>query len=156
MKRAFSAVLAAMLCMFAFSGCSDVNIGKRNVVDLTESNLWQYVSISEITSFVPAESEASLECNVNGVLDYAFYEDVVLTFEVSYFKPGEVGPAIKNEPVVVALNAAGEAHFVVEYSGLARAVDREGYVKSMAVGELYWFNRTIRLKSVSGKVIYTI
>ena len=156
MKRALSFLLALVLCLSVLSGCAVRQT--RHVVELNNENLWKYLSVSLTTDFVDAESEAPLACSIRGVLDYALYEDVVLTFEVVYYKPET--PTVsdqKSYTVAIALNAAGDAEFEIPYHGLVQIKNGVGQVRDYGSStELYWFKRSLRLNSVSGTVTYTV
>ena len=157
MKRILSFLLAVAVFLITLSGCA---AGERKqkctVVELTEENLWRYVAVSLDTDFVPAQSDGALECSVNGVLDWALYENVVLTFDVVYYKPNAAGPEHKHYSVDIALNAAGDARFEVPYTGLAQICGGTGAVTEWGdTSELYWYNRILQLKSVAGTVICT-
>ena len=155
MKRTLFSLLILACCLTVFSGCSARQT--RHVVKLTDDNLWQYVAVSPATDFVAAASDAPLTCSIRGVLDYALYENVILTFEVVYYKPeAPTVPDQKSYTISVALNAAGEAEFEVPYHGLALIKNGTGAISDYGAScELYWFNRSLRLKAVSGSVIYT-
>lgn len=156
MKRAQSFLLALVLCLSVLSGCAARQT--RHVVELNDENLWKYLAISLTTDFVDAESESPLECSIRGVLDYALYEDVVLTFDVVYYKPET--PAVPDQKcytVSIALNAAGDAEFEIPYHGLVQIKNGLGNISEYgSSGELYWFKRSLRLNSVSGTVTYTV
>jgi len=154
MKRSAHRLLALALCLSALSGCARQPVQR---VTLSEENLWQYVAVAPTADFVPAQSDAPLVCCVRGVLDYALYEDVLLTFEVVYYKPESPNvPDQKSYTVSVALNAAGGAQFEVPYTGLAQIKNGVGSIRDYGdSAELYWFNRTLRLTGVTGTVCLT-
>ena len=156
MKRALSFLLALVLCLSVLSGCAVRQT--RHVVELNNENLWKYLSVSLTTDFVDAESEAPLACSIRGVLDYALYENVVLTFEVVRYKPeSPTVPDQKSYTVTIALNAAGDAEFEIPYHGLAHTKNGIGTVRDYGThSELYWFKRSLRLTAVSGTVAYTV
>ena len=156
MKRFFCMLLALVLCFVSLSACNQqANRQTRNVVELTEGNYSNYLELCYLRDFVPKGDNSNLEVAIKGVLDYAYYEDVVLTFKVkAYTDPTK---PVKEYEINVALNAAGDADFRVEYNGLG--IINNGIGKQIWQDdccELYWFNAKIQLESVSGKIIYTI
>ena len=159
MKKALSYLLIVSAFLLCLSGCTAADQTQtRRVVELDNSNYWKYLAISaDPTKLAEAETETVLTGSVRGVLDYAYYEDVIVTFEVRYRKERAGGSPsdIKSFDVEVELNAAGEAEFKVDYTGIAVAVNGVGsaYVENPA--ELFWFYRNLDFKSVSGKVIFT-
>lgn len=156
MKRVLCVFFALVICFSALSGCTaGTDRETRNVVELTESNYSSYLEVCYIRDFVPEESDANLEVAIKGVLEYAYYEDVVLTFKVeAYTDP--VKP-VKEYEINVTLNAAGDAEFRVEYNGVGFINNGIGKQIRQDDGcELFWFKAQIRLESVSGKIIYTI
>ena len=151
MRKTISILLLITICLSAFSGCDKAQV--YQTVELTSVDLWQYVEVAMITDFVPAESEAPLHCAITGALDQAIYEDVVVTFEVTYYKPGESGPAQKCYDVEITLNAGGNAEFEVLSAGISQIVNGKGKSYEADPQELFWFNRSIRVTSARGKVI---
>lgn len=157
MKKFACMIFALIICFCSLSGCTPEG-GKqtRNVVELTDFNFANYLVVHYIKDFVPTGDDTNLEVEIEGVLDYAYYEDVVLTFEVTLYVPGQTSKPTTHE-VYVTLNAAGDAQFRVEYSGLPLISNGVGQeIDYNGISELVRWHRTIRLKSVTGKVIYTI
>lgn len=153
MRKALCVVLIISLCICSFPGCSEK---ERQVVELTNDNYWQYLNVSEGNDFAEANSETALSGSIRGVLDYAYYEDVVLIYEVAYRADHSDWENAKRYEVKVTLNAAGDADFEVTYNGIAVPVNGVGYADSETVNELYGYYRNLFFKSVSGKVIYTV
>lgn len=150
MKKVVSSIVALTVALSAFFWYSDKH--EPNVVELTKENVWEYVVIDYISDYVRAEKEDALRCSISGALSHAVYEDVVLVFQVQRY-PNDKGEALRYD-VEVTLNAAGEAELEIGYSGLPYILNGKGKCDCDGHAELYWHNRDLQLKSVSGKVIY--
>ena len=160
MKRTVLFLLVVSMLLFHLSGCTGADQKQtRRVVELDDSNYWKYLAVSaDPSELAEAETETVLTGAVRGVLDYAYYEDVVVTFEVRYReeRAGGSRPSdIKSYEVKVKLNAAGDAEFIVDYTGAAAEVNGVGDAFAEHPAELFWFYRNLWFKSVSGKVIFT-
>lgn len=156
MKRLLCIVLVLTLCITAFSGCAAKK--DKHTVELKRENYWKYLEVIMITSFLVPGSEESLECEIHGVLDYAYYEDVELYFTVDYYDADSADiPERGSYEVKVKLNAAGNAAFeVVSNPGLVKTIDGKGACSQDGYAELYRYRRHIHLHDVTGKVIYTV
>ena len=157
MKKVVSLVLSVIVFSLCFCGCAAKDSKQtRNVVELNNGNYWEYLNVSKGTTVAAAETETVLTGSIRGALEYAYYEDVVLIYEVIFRKEDEDLSNAKRYEVKVKLNAAGEADFMVDYTGAAKSLNGMGSAYAEHISELYWFRRNLDLKSVSGKVIYTI
>ncbi len=150
MKKVTGMIVALVIALSAFSWYNAKH--EPTVVELTKTNVWEYVVIDYINGYVRAEKEDSLRCSISGALSHAVYEDVVLIFQVQRY-PNDKGDAFRYD-VEVKLNAAGEAELEIGYSGLPRILNGKGEYDFDGHTELYWNNRDLQLKAVSGKVIY--
>ncbi len=155
MRKLVSIVLVLSICLLCLSGCgAKDNKQTRRVVELNNSNCWKYLTITEGTTVAAPQTETALSGSIRGVLDYAYYEDVVVTYELAVRMDGAEWDNTKRYEVKVKLNAAGDAEFEIEYTGVA--VPSIGNADIENPMELYGFYRNLFFKSVSGKVIYTI
>lgn len=84
---------------------------------------------------------------VSGVLTFAYYENVVVTFDVTYESTGYGGKTYKGEYSVL-LNAAGDAEFYVDNPDLLSAINCSNFSTTM--------KRTFSIKQVSGKVMFSV
>ena len=96
--------------------------------------------------------------SVSGVLLYAYYENVVVTYNVIY-QPKSYYPGADSYQgdFSIVLNAAGNATFSIESSdvlAVLKPVNGNSYEDLTDLG-LAGYDKTITLKSVSGKVIFT-
>ena len=162
MKKQLSLLLAIIMgltLIFSLAGCqpeieaTDENQKSRTVIELNESNYWKYININFSGNHDDEKPAVSYE--INGVLDYAFYEDVVLAFDVIYYADGQPEEEYLSYTMRIACNAAGDAKFETTYLGTTNV----SVGKWLGVdGDLISFinyNWKIHFKSVSGKVIYT-
>ena len=155
MRKLASVVLALSIFLLCFSGCGAKDHKQtRRVVELNNSNCWKYLTITEGTTVAEPQTETALSGSIRGVLDYAYYEDVVVTYELAVRTNGAEWNDAKRYEVQVKLNAAGDAEFEIVYNGIA--VPSVGSAMIENPMELYGFYRNLFFKSVSGKVIYTI
>lgn len=155
MKKMLCMIIAIALCFPVFSGCS---VDKRQqTVELTKDNYGKYIELSMLTQDVPADSDAPLKCVVSGALNYAFYEDVVLTFVVSHYKETATEVSTHNSyEIEIMLNAAGNAEFEISPSGFVVMQYGKGHNYKESIIELSGHNRHIDLLSVTGTVSYTL
>ena len=163
MKKPLSLLLVIMMGMtliFALAGCQpekeakDENQPSRTVIELNENNYWKYINISHSGNY--DDEKASVSYEMNGVIDYAFYEDVVFIFDVIYYTDGQPEEEYQSYTMRIACNAAGDAKFETTYLGITNVtvgkwLGIEGELVSFAN-----YNWKIHFKSVSGKVIYTV
>lgn len=155
MRKVASILLVLSICLLCLSGCEvKDNKQTRRVVELDNSNWWTYLTIAEGTTVAAPQTETALSGSIRGVLDYAYYEDVVVTYELAVRMNGAEWNNAKRYEVEVKLNAAGDAEFEIVYNGIA--VPSIGNANIENPMELYGFYRNLFFKSVSGKVIYTI
>ena len=155
MRKLVSIVLVLSICLLCLSGCgAKDNKQTRRVVELNNSNCWQYLTIYEGTTVAETQTETALSGSIRGVLNYAYYEDVVVTYELAVRMNGAEWNNAERYEVKVKLNAAGDAEFEIVSTGIAVASIGSAYIENPM--ELYGFYRNLDFKSVSGKVIYTI
>ncbi len=162
MKKAVSAllILCFLLSTLLLSGCQTVippedNGAVHTEVDLDMNNLWKYITIS-ISGPAAAGSEASIHCEINGVLDYALYEDVVIGFNVYYYTSDQSDDEYQYYTMYIALNAAGNAEFMTTYLGTTSVKYGKWAGIDGELVNLHNYNRKIYAEHVSGKVIYSI
>ncbi len=127
----------------------------RTVIALDENNVWKYLNVSETgNGAAPGEKEPT-SFEITGVLDYALYEDVVLTFDVIYYSEGQKEEDYQSYSMRIGCNAAGDARFETYENGLTVAsVGRLLGIDGELVSFGYYY-RKIQLRSVTGNVIYT-
>lgn len=148
------------LSAFTLAGCQpegepeDENLPVRTVVELNENNYWKYINVSHSANY--DDEKASISYEISGVLDYALYENVVISFDVIYYTEGQSEEEYKSYTMRIACNAAGDAVFETTNLGITNVT----VGKWLGVdGELVSFENykwKIHMKSVTGKVIYNI
>lgn len=162
MKRIKSVWLAMMIgvaCIFGLVGCKqEGNQTKgeqpvRTVIELNENNYWKYLSVMQSGDI--DDEKPTISHEINGVLDYALYEDVVFAFDVIYYVDGQTYDQYQSYTMRIACNAAGDAAFETTYLGytnvsIGKWLGADGELVSLV--NYHW---KIHFNSVLGKVIYT-
>lgn len=155
----FIVMIIGLTSLFALVGCqpeettANENQPTRTVVELNESNYWKYLNVNHSESY--DEENASVFYEINGVLDFALYEDVVFLFDVIYYTDGQSEEEYQSYTMRIACNAAGDAAFETNYLGLTNVTVGKWLGADGELVSLASYNWKIHLKSVSGKVIYT-
>ncbi len=155
-------IFSVLLTALSLVGCqSNEKIHNKNqptqtVVELTENNYWKYIDLQFSGNGNKAGEDGSIFCTINGVLDFALYDDVVIAFDVIYYTDDQSDDEYNRYTMFIALNAAGNAEFETTHSGTTNVE----YGKWNGIdGELVYlhdYNRKIVVKSITGKVIYTV
>lgn len=161
MKKTISLLLVviSLFSMLTFVGCQqeepamNENQLTQTVVELNENNYWKYFNVHQSGNI--DDEKPTVFHEINGVLDYALYEDVVFAFDVIYYTDGQSDDQYQSYTMRIACNAAGDAAFETTYLGLTNVsigkwLGADGKLVSLA--NYHW---KIHFKSVSGKVIYT-
>ncbi|MBQ3016600.1 MAG: hypothetical protein IJD79_07460 [Clostridia bacterium] len=151
-----------VLSLFIFSGCKNSNstdkeekIPVRTEIELNEYNYWKYINVTTDIGSVFAGGKGSISYNINGVLDFALYEDVVFIFDVIYYRDGQTEEEYQGYTMSIACNAAGDAAFETTYLGITNVTVGKWLGTSGNLVSFENYNWKIHFKSVSGKVIYT-
>ena len=163
MKKSIALFLACVIVLTALllTGCQMSGNGDekeqttRTVVELNENNYWKYFTVSYDMNNLNAGGKGQFNYDIEGVLDYALYEDVVFTFEVSYYTDGQKEEDYQSYTMKIGCNAAGNAKFETNYLGLTNVTVGKWLG---ADGELVSFenyNWKVNFLSIEGKVIYT-
>ena len=162
-----------MIIPFALCGCDNTNkvnnssknessniIGvetdktKRYDIDLTVNNYWKYL---DITGDFEASyySYKSLSYSVSGVLSYAYYEDVMITFDYcgGYYNSYT---NTKNDKeyhanIYANLNAAGNDSGSIAYNYVPTNITPEFKDDSF-----YSYDRKLSIKSITGTIHFAI
>ena len=146
--------------MFCVAGCgknSESNNSSNatiTVIGLNENNYWKYFNV--IQSGNIDEEKPTIFYEINGVLDYALYEDVVFVFDVIYYTDGQSYDQYQSYTMRIACNAAGDAAFETTYLGVTNVKIGKWLGTDGELVSLVNYNWKIHLNSVSGKVIYSI
>ncbi len=86
MKKSFiSIIVVCMACLICLVGCDvladqDDNSMKKYTVELTLDNYLDYLTIATTTN--SGDMVSSYEHNFSGALDYAYYDNVVITYNL--------------------------------------------------------------------------
>ena len=121
---------------------------KHYEIDLDINNYETYLKYKS-ESFYNSSSGTHLDFThtISGVLTYAFYENVTITFDITYQTSGSY-PKTYTGVYTVKLNAAGNAEFSADDSKLLEAIECPRYDRLMT--------KTFSIKEVSGKVMFAI
>lgn len=149
-----------LVLMFCVAGCgtnSDSNNSSNTtitVIGLNENNYWKYFNVFQSGNI--DEEKPTIFYEINGVLDYALYEDVVFVFDVIYYTDGQSDDQYQSYTMRIACNAAGDAAFETTYLGVTNVKIGKWLGADGELVSLVNYNWKIHLNSVSGKVIYSI
>lgn len=149
-----------LVLMFCVAGCgtnSDSNNSSNTtitVIGLNENNYWKYFNAFQSGNI--DEEKPTIFYEINGVLDYALYEDVVFVFDVIYYTDGQSDDQYQSYTMRIACNAAGDAAFETTYLGVTNVKIGKWLGADGELVSLVNYNWKIHLNSVSGKVIYSI
>ena len=162
MKKLKSIILLLIICLtsvFTFVGCQNQqpineNQSTKTVVELNENNYWKYFNVNQSSN--SDDEKPTVFHEINGVLDYALYEDVVFAFDVIYYTDGQPEEEYQSYTMRIACNNAGDAKFETTWLGLTNVtvgkwLGADGDLVSFAN-----YNWKIHMNSVCGKVIYTL
>lgn len=162
MKKLKSIILLLIICLtsgFTFFGCQNQqpineNQPTKTVVELNENNYWKYLNVSQSGNY--DDEKTTIFHEINGVLDYALYEDVVFSFDVIYYTDGQAQEEYQSYTMRIACNNAGDAKFETTWLGITNVtvgkwLGIDGNLVSFAN-----YNWKIHMNSVCGKVIYTL
>ncbi len=165
MKRILSLVLVTALCLLstvALFGCQsdrtpneDVE-PEKTVIELNEKNYWQYINMQLEADNGFTGEMYSTSCVVSGVLDFALYEDVVLSFDVIYYTNGQSEDEYQSYTMRIACNAAGDAAFETTSLGTTNVSVGKWLGTDGKLVSFYDYNWKIHFKSISGKVIFSV
>ena len=153
-------VIVSLFSMLTLIGCqpeeptANENEPTRKVIELSENNYWKYFNICQSGNI--DDEKPTVYYEINGVLDYALYEDVVFYFDVIYYTDGQTDDQYQRYTMRIACNAAGDAAFETTYLGLTNITIGKWLGADGALVSLANYNWKIHFKSVSGKVIYTV
>lgn len=163
MKKTIALLLAYTIVLSAFllAGCQPSDNSKekeesgRTVVELNENNFWKYLTVNYDMNNLKAGEKGRFCCDIQGVLNYALYENVVFSFDVIYYTDGQKEEDYQSYTMKIGCNTAGDAKFETGYLGLTdvtvgKLLDRDGELVSLEN-----YNWKVAFVSVTGKVIYT-
>ena len=163
MKKSIALFLASGIVLTALllTGCQTSGSGDekeqtaRTVIELNENNYWKYFAVSYDMNDLKAGGKGRFSYDIEGVLDYALYEDVVFTFEVSYYKDGQKEEDYQSYTMKIGCNAAGNAKFETNHLGLTNVTVGKWLDTDDELVSLENYNWKVHFLSVEGKVIYT-
>lgn len=150
-------VLLSLILIFSMVGCksngenSDDDRPAKTIIELNENNYWKYITVKASSASVYAMYE------INGVLEFALYEDVVFEFDVIYYTDGQPEEDYKSYTMLIACNASGDASFSTLSSGVTNvSIGKWLGIKEGELVSLENYKWKIHFKSVSGNVIYSL
>lgn len=153
-------VILSLISMLTLSGCqveksvTNKNESTRTVVELNENNYWKYFSIRQSGNI--DDEKPTVFHEINGVLDFALYEDVVFQFDVIYYADGQPEEEYQSYTMRIACNAAGDAVFETSYLGITNVTVGKWLGTDGELVSLANYNWKIHFNSVSGKITYTV
>ncbi len=165
MKRVLALALVMALCLLLISalfGCQNDKIpfggieSEKTVIELNENNYWKYINMQLEADNGTAGEMDSLSCIISGVLDFALYEDVVLSFDVFYYTEGQSAEEYQSYTMRIACNAAGDAAFETTSLGITNVRVGKWLGTDGELVSFYDYNWKIHFKSISGRVIFTV
>ena len=150
-------LLLSLILIFSMAGCksngenSDEDRSTKTIIELNENNYWKYITVKGTSAGVLAMYE------INGVLEFALYEDVVFEFDVIYYTDGQPEEDYKSYTMLIACNASGDASFTTLSSGVTNVtIGKWLGIKEGELVSLENYKWKIHFKSVSGNVIYSL
>ncbi len=165
MKRIISLVLIMALCLLSTAvlfSCQgdDKSEGDAapatTTVELNENNYWKYINMQLEADNASPGDISSVSCEISGALDFALYEDVVLSFDVIYYTDGQTEEEYQSYTMRIALNAAGDASFETTSLGITNVSVGKWLGADSSLVSLENYNWKIHFKSISGNVIYSL
>ncbi len=163
MKRMLLFVPVMALCLLstvALFGCQSDKTPNGNVepektvIELNENNYWKYINMQLEVDNGSAGEMYSTSCVVSGVLDFALYEDVVISFDVIYYTDGQSEEEYQSYTMRIACNAAGDAVFETTSLGITNVSVGKWLGTDGELVSFYNYNWKIHFKSISGNVIF--
>ena len=136
------------------SGATETNTTKRYEFELTKHNLWYFVDSAQSTT--GNNNYTTLHYAFQGVLSYAYYDNVVINLKYSLVGKGEPGspyyPSTSHTAAIAfKLNAAGSGTLSLSYEYVP-----ENAVPNITQSDVSGFNRTLEITSVTGTVRFAI
>lgn len=119
--------------------------------DLNKNNLWYFIDST------PSESDngslRTLYYTFQGVLNYAYYENVVvhLDYDMSIYDSYSQTTSTHKAGIEFKLNASGSGVLSLPYDYVPNNA-----IPSISESTLYGFDRLLTIKSVSGKVKFSL
>lgn len=124
------------------------NSVKHYEIQLTKNNFEEYLDYKVTTNATSIPRSDFYE--IKGVLSYAYYKDVSITFHVEYSRSnGMNGENVYQGNYIVKLNAAGCKSFYTNDEAILKAINLTRYDNMIT-------KRTLTITAVSGTVIFDI
>ena len=149
--------LMTIMSVSIFSACSKTPEGnsgtadngvKRYEIELTKDNFDEFLEYKiTVPGLETVGAEKGTFCEIKGVLNYAYYKDVKITFNLEYAN-SSVSTDIYKGVFVAKLNAAGNYSFYTNDSAVKSCIN-SGTATSLR-------NKTVTITAVSGIVIFDI
>ncbi len=145
MKKVLIVLISILVCSLFFSGCNNSTSNNHEPefnhyeIDITLDNYWKFLDVSLL----------GRTYTFNGVLSFAYYEDVKI--ELNRTITSEYTTNIYTEIETVYLNASGSMVFVANeytFDEIKELLNVSGYMGS--------YSDTATIKSISGKIIYSV
>lgn len=157
MKKSFLFLLV-MTSLFSIGSCrsksSESTINSSESIlksdNITKENLWKYIEYSSVYDDIPKGSTMLLDMSFIGVLHLAFYDNVKVKIDLSYYQDDEI--EAKHLYYGFYLDASGSGSITIDYNGEFKTLQ-----KCEVKGELEPLNnyyRKITIDSVSGRVFF--
>ena len=132
-----------------FTACSNNNV-QRHEIQLSNDNFKEFLDYDVTIQKVVSGSSVRKDLyEIKGVLIFAYYKDVSITFYAEYSNTDSMGTnTFYKGYYTVKLNAAGNYSFYTNDEALLKAINCNHYTNSTEI--------SLTIKSVSGSVIFNI
>ena len=135
-------------------GAIEDDKNKRYEFDLTMDNYWKFFDNIQEEYMVGANSYDPIIYTNKGILSYAYYEDVIITFELSYTMHN---PYAENEEDKLKHKVIGNVYLPLKADGYGIFTYGYNYpVEGETSTSLYWADRYLKVVGISGKVIFSM
>ena len=132
----------------------EIESNKRYEIDLTIDNFWRYFS-NDRTEYTSNGSSAKITYENQGILNFAYYENVIFTLEISYqYKNTGTWPYKEAEGKLDTINlemkANGYGSYIYNYAKY------QSVFESLPSYNQYYVTSIVNVVNVSGKVVFSI
>lgn len=132
------------------SEATETDKTQRYEFSLTKDNLWYFID----SSYSLSSNNEYYSCiyTFDGVLSYAYYDNVIIHLDYDIVGKGGIYPTgTYKADIEVKLNAAGNGGVTLAYEYVPTNI-----TPSFSGDSLYGYNRSLSIKSVSGMVRFSI
>lgn len=120
-------------------------------VVLDDNNYWKYLNVGTDIRMA-SDGKQSIYYTIEGVLDFALYEDVILSFDVIYYVDGATEADYSSYTMRIACNAAGGSEFETTSLETTNVTVGKWLGADGELVSLVNYNWKINLRTVTGTV----